>query len=53
MASGLKEKIEGYWSKIEDVTLDAINSIKGDEGQSNLLLRNRFKDFFIRSTNLR
>lgn len=53
MASGLKKKIKGYWSKIEDVTLDAIKSIKEDDSQSNLLLRNKFKDFFVRSTNLR
>lgn len=53
MASGLKLKIKGFWSKIEDITLETIKAIKEDADHSHLLLKNEFKDFFVRSTNLR
>lgn len=53
MASSLKKIIKGYWSKIEDVTSETIKSIKDDKNQSHFLLRNKFKDFFVRSINLR
>lgn len=53
MAANLNTKIKDYWSKIDDLTLEIIKSIKGDENQSHLLLKNKFKDYFVRSTNLR
>lgn len=53
MATTLKTKINDYWSKIEDATLETIKSIKGDENQCHLLLENKFKEYFVRSTNLR
>lgn len=51
MATILKTKIEEYWSKIENVTLEIVKSIR--ENENHLLSDDKFKDFFVRTTNLR